>query len=602
MCCYGTRPHKTTAHVRRKFWASCLYLVVEIGGALVKILVGNTYSKLVDATPQEIALVDSELAVKVPNYYFNPSFRAGYWDGKEHFFSKRDSTFPTGLLWKVTDLFEDVEVIDERTGIKQVDIPEKIQLFEPTAEGGVITLRDYQYEAVETALKRKRGIVNVATNGGKTEIAGGIIKCLLPTLQKGETILFLTHSKEIFHQSAERLAKRLGIEVGKVGDGIWDVKPLTFVMIPTVSKYLKRVTKLNEKQYTKGMRSIRFLIKFLGQHIKKGEENRAIMIQALEVLEEEDEKHRDQTAIDILTEIISENKTDEKCWKAFQELKEKLAEFEEAKLAKLNEAYERTMNLLKSAVCIIGDEAHHSSSSTWYDTLMLCENAAYRFGLTGTVDKKDVINTMRLYGCMGSILVKISNEFLISRGYSAKPTIYLQVVNNIEISGVEWQDAYRIGIVENEYRNRLITEKVVEKYEEGKGCLIIVNHIKHGEILQKMLEDMGVECEFTHGKRDSEDRERFLKEMKAGKLKVLIATSILDEGVDISGINCLWLASGGRSYRQVLQRIGRGLRKKEDGSGVEIYDFLDYTSKYLIQHTQERYSYYKQEGFEIKKI
>src|SRR5690606_9995040 len=111
---------------------------------------------------------------------------------------------------------------------------------------------------------------------------------------------------------------------------------------------------------------------------------------------------------------------------------------------------------------------------------------------------------------------------------------------------------------------------------------------------------LSVECEFTHGSFSR--REEVLDDMKEGRLKVLIATSILDEGVDVSGINCLWMAAGGKSFRQVLQRIGRGLRKKDDGSGLEVYDFLDYTQKHLIKHTQERYTYYKNEGFEIKKV
>jgi hypothetical protein len=33
--------------------------------------------------------------------------------------------------------------------------------------------------------------------------------------------------------------------------------------------------------------------------------------------------------------------------------------------------------------------------------------------------------------------------------------------------------------------------------------------------------------------------------MRSGKLKVMIATSLIDEGVDISGINSLILGAGG---------------------------------------------------------
>jgi superfamily II DNA or RNA helicase len=85
-------------------------------------------------------------------------------------------------------------------------------------------------------------------------------------------------------------------------------------------------------------------------------------------------------------------------------------------------------------------------------------------------------------------------------------------------------------------------------------------------------------------------------------LPVLIATTIFDEGVDVSGINCLFLAGGGKSMRQLLQRIGRGLRKKADGSGIEVYDVLDYHNEHLARHTLERYKVYKSEGFDIIKL
>jgi len=90
--------------------------------------------------------------------------------------------------------------------------------------------------------------------------------------------------------------------------------------------------------------------------------------------------------------------------------------------------------------------------------------------------------------------------------------------------------------------------------------------------------------------------------LRDGSLQVLIATTILDEGVDVSGINCLFLMAGGKSMRQVLQRIGRGLRKKDDGSGLEVYDALDYHNEYLVDHTLDRYNTYKAEKFSINKL
>ena len=569
----------------------------------MKIFYGNCYSKISDDFTEGFKkMIDDALAVKTQGYFFNQAYKSGFWDGKTRFFDRKQNTFPSGLLKTVFDLFEDTKPdLIKNQEENEIFVENEIELFEPSVENGLIMLRDYQLEAVKTAITQKRGIINVATNGGKTEIACGIIKTLLNVLPSDKKILFVTHSKEIFHQSAERIEKRLNIKVGKIGDGVWDEKKVTLVMIPTISKYILKPNKKDIKE-TKEIKAIKFIANLLIDELGANKPNKRLLIETVEFLENEKNPDSYQDlAIQMISRIISEEKTDEKCFDRFLNLIDNLNKLEKNRLNSLNKSHENVLRVLKEAFCFIGDEAHHSSSSTWYDTLMLCENAEYRFGLTGTVDKSDPINLMRLYGCMGEVIYKISNNFLIEKGYSAKPIIHLTKIEEPKISG-DWNEAYKNGIVENEKRNKIIVEQVKNKASQNKGCLIIVNHVKHGENLKNMLTNEGIYCEFTNGTRNSEDRQNILNDMKSGKLKVLIASTILDEGVDISGINCLWLASGGKSFRQVLQRIGRGLRKKEDGSDVEVYDFLDFTNRFLTRHTQERYRYYKTEKFQVKKL
>ncbi|QKE56339.1 DNA helicase [Bacillus phage YungSlug] len=575
-----------------------------------KITIDNVTSTL-DTSEYFYNLVDEELAIKQPGYVFSPKFKNGFWDGKIHFFNKKSRTFPTGLLKKVcaiiahADSHEHIIFEDLRKPLI-IPMPEEVRLFEPKAPNGVITLRDYQYESVKQAIEKKRGIVNVATNGGKTEIASGIIKMIFPKMRKGQRILFVTHSKELLHQSAERIERRLNIPVGKIGDGEWDLKPVTVMMIPTVSRHIKPPkVELTEKDYKGEMKSVKLLVDFLGDYVTKDGDNKKTLKNAVSVLEEQKGKKRDQGAIDILTNIITNEKNDKAVYKVFTKMKKDLKAYEKKRMGKVMEKHEEVKEMLESAICFIGDEFHRASGDTWANTLALCKNAVYRIGLTGTVDRKDETNVLKLYGCTGEILTKISNEFLISQGFSAKPTIFLQEVrepSHIE-GGSDYKKAYEKGIVENEYRNQLIIDKVTNKYfAEGKVCLIIVNRKKHGEALLEGLEKNGVPCDFTHGSRKSEDRKQLLDDLSESNLKVLIATNILDEGVSVDGINMLVMAAGGKSFRQILQRVGRGLRVKEDGGGLEVYDYLDYTNKHLLKHSKERLEYYVDEKFDIKTI
>ena len=213
---------------------------------------------------------------------------------------------------------------------------------------------------------------------------------------------------------------------------------------------------------------------------------------------------------------------------------------------------------------------------------------------------RDSLN--RLLGCTGKIIIKISNQFLIDNGYSAKPTVYMIDLDCEEVVGGDYRDAYDEGIIHNHDRNMAFSTIIAERANSQHQCLIIVNETSHGENISELLETMGIESVFTHGKRASGFREDALEGFKTGAIRVLIATPILDEGVDVSGINCLFLMAAGKSMRQLLQRIGRGLRKKADGSGVEVFDCLDYHNEYLAEHTLERYNTYKAEGFEVIKL
>lgn len=263
--------------------------------------------------------------------------------------------------------------------------------------------------------------------------------------------------------------------------------------------------------------------------------------------------------------------------------------------------YHEMRNFLDSVAVMIVDEAHHSKSDSWYNNLMTCDNALYRIALTGSIDTQDDLLNMRLEALFGTVISKVSNEFLISEGHSAKPTINtipILTPNNIE-NVDEYRDAYDLGITNNEFRNKLIAKLAQKWYNKDKGVLIIVNFITHGENISALLDEMDVEHFFLHGEVESELRQQKLNDMRSGELKVMIATSLIDEGVDISGIHALILGAGGKSLRQVLQRIGRALRKKKDDNTTQIFDFEDKTNRFLFEHFKQRLAIYKEEKFDV---
>lgn len=440
----------------------------------------------------------------------------------------------------------------------------------------------------------------VQHNSGKTEIASGIIDQLRPQLEAGERIAFFTGSTEIFNQSADRIAERLNIKVGKVGAGKFDVQQVTVVMIPTLNANLKDPSegvKVTPKQniYKKIAQTI--LPRF------EGGTNQRKLLQMM--LTHYPVKTKvDATVKAELQNVLDTCGTDKEVLMKLRTYNAKFQEILEKKNGKKYEKYHKMRDFLDSVTVMIVDEAHHSKSDTWYNNLMTCDNALYRVALTGSIDKKDEMLWMRLQALFGEVIVRTTNTFLINEGHSARPTINMIPIANPDdiLELKDYREVYDAGISNNEFRNKLIAKLTHKWYNKDKGILIIVNFIEHGENISKLLDEMQVEHYFLHGEIDSETRKAKLNDMRSGKLKVMIATSLIDEGVDISGINALILGAGGKSLRQTLQRVGRALRKKKDDNTCQVFDFTDMTHKFLYTHSKQRMKIYEDEEFEIKHI
>lgn len=93
-----------------------------------------------------------------------------------------------------------------------------------------VELRDYQKEAVDIFIRKKLGILELATGSGKTEIA---IECIR---RLGCKTLFIVDKKELQNQTKERIEKALGIEVGIIGQGESNIKDVTVATIQTLNK------------------------------------------------------------------------------------------------------------------------------------------------------------------------------------------------------------------------------------------------------------------------------------------------------------------------------------------------------------------------------
>jgi len=282
---------------------------------------------------------------------------------------------------------------------------------------------------------------------------------------------------------------------------------------------------------------------------------------------------------------------------------------------------EEVTEFFNNTQCIIVDETHHAQAKSYQEILAACR-APYRFGFSGTIEEQDQHTGMLVRANLGSVEFTITNNELIDLGVSAKPQIFLFETDAGEVTKdcmeMAYQEAdqtyggdytkkdvlryfynfsYDLGIVHHTNRNECCLE-IIERNKK-KSILIVVDRIAHGRNVRDMIRYVEP-CMFISGDEGEKNvRERALKEFKDGELRVLVSSNIIDEGIDISRIGVLVMLAGKKSKRQVLQRVGRSLRKKHGVNTVKIYDFVDYGNRHLEKHSKQRIKIYKDEGFEI---
>jgi superfamily II DNA or RNA helicase len=79
------------------------------------------------------------------------------------------------------------------------------------------------------------------------------------------------------------------------------------------------------------------------------------------------------------------------------------------------------------------------------------------------------------------------------------------------------------------------------------------------------LRQQGIPTQALHSGLGSNQRNDLLRRFAEQRLKALVAPMVLDEGVDVPKADLAIVVAASRTRRQMIQRMGRVLRKKTDG-------------------------------------
>ncbi len=102
---------------------------------------------------------------------------------------------------------------------------------------------------------------------------------------------------------------------------------------------------------------------------------------------------------------------------------------------------------------------------------------------------------------------------------------------------------------------------------ESDGTLLFTETVRAANHAINRL-DPHTSIEIITGETPRRERESILGEFRDHRLRAVAAPKVLDEGVDVPDANLGIVVSASRTRRQMIQRMGRILRRKKAGSGA----------------------------------
>ncbi len=228
---------------------------------------------------------------------------------------------------------------------------------------------------------------------------------------------------------------------------------------------------------------------------------------------------------------------------------------------------------------LVIDEAHHAAAET-YRRVLEYFRPKFILGLTATSERADGQDLLELFR---NCAHRLSLREAVERG-ELVPIRCVRVETNINLGKVRFnQVQYNRKDIEETIavpaRDRLIVETYLQHVPGRKAVAFAVN-VRHGEDLAGEFRRAGVQAASVSGRMTNREREQHLEAFATGRLQVLCACDILNEGWDCPAVEVLLMARPTLSRVMYLQQLGRGTRKAPGKECLIVFDFVDNASRY----------------------
>ena len=222
---------------------------------------------------------------------------------------------------------------------------------------------------------------------------------------------------------------------------------------------------------------------------------------------------------------------------------------------------------------IVVDEFHHAAART-YRNLISHFTPKFLLGLTATPDRMDGGDLLGL--CEENLVFRCDAFEGIEAG-QLSPFHYFGVPDEVDYSNIPWRSR---GFDETELTAALATRTRAENAFEqlqrhgGQRTIGFCSSQRHADFMADYFRQKGLRAVAVHSGANSAPRASSLDRLQSGDLDVVFSVDMFNEGVDVPNIDTVLMLRPTESTTIWMQQFGRGLRKVEGKSRLNVIDYI----------------------------
>ena len=232
---------------------------------------------------------------------------------------------------------------------------------------------------------------------------------------------------------------------------------------------------------------------------------------------------------------------------------------------------------------IVLDECHHATAETYQKIIQYFE-PQFLLGITATPERMDGEDVFSLFD--QNIPYELRLRDAIMNGLVV-PFKYYGIRDELIEYGIKETKGHKFVEKFSDEEHCEFIYQMIEKHRlpgQKLKALAFCRDISHAIRMSQAMEDYYV-TRYLTGRNSVGERVRAYNDLQddSADLEILFTVDILNEGVDIPGVNMVLFLRPTDSQTIFIQQLGRGLRKYEGKQYVTVLDFIGNDYKRSVQ-------------------